>query len=289
METKANYVLIGAATLIGAALFMLFAMWLANSDYRGGFNEYEVVFDDPVRGLTDGGEVRFNGIKVGEVRALRIDPENTRRVIARIRVSSVVPVKQDSEARLEPVGLTGVSLIQLTPGSVDASAARSEVFGQPPRIAGHGSQIDILFDQSEDIVMEASRALAAVQRLLTEENVTRVSGILDNLETISARLADRNSVISRSAETAAALSGAAADVSTLARQTQEDLADLDQIMRDMRSAAATANSETLPDIGAAAEEIRQAALAIGRVANNLEENPSVLTPRSPRPTLELPQ
>ncbi|MEQ1616929.1 MAG: MlaD family protein [Terricaulis sp.] len=289
METKANYVLIGVATLVGAAAFMLFAMWLANSDYRGGFNEYEVVFDDPVRGLTDGGEVRFNGIKVGEVRALRIDAENTRRVIARIRVSSVVPVKQDSEARLEPVGLTGVSLIQLTPGSEGASAARSEVFGQPPRIAGHGSQIDILFDQSEDIVMEASRALAAVQRLLTEENVTRVSGILDNLETISARLADRDSVISRSAETATALSSAAADVSTLARQTQQDLAELDLIMRDMRTAAAVANSETLPNIGAAAEEVRRAAVAIGRFANNLEENPSVLTPRSPRPILELPQ
>lgn len=289
METKANYVLIGVATLVGAAAFMLFAMWLANSDYRGGFNEYEVVFADPVRGLTDGGEVRFNGIKVGEVRALRIDAENTRRVIARIRVASVVPVKQDSEARLEPVGLTGVSLIQLTPGSESAAPARSEVFGQPPRIVGHGSQIDELFDQSEDIVMEASRALAAVQRLLTDENVSRVTGILDNLETISARLADRNSVISRSAETATALGGAAADVSALARKTQEDLASLDQIMRDMRDAAATANSETLPNIGAAADEIRRAAVAIGRVANNLEENPSVLTPRSPRPTLELPQ
>lgn len=289
METKANYALIGAATLIGAALFMLFAMWLANSDYRGGFNEYDVVFDDPVRGLTEGGEVRFNGIKVGEVRVLRIDPENQRRVIARIRVASEVPVREDSEARLEPVGLTGVSLIQLSPGSEGAELARSEAFGQAPRIVGRGSQIDILFDQSQDIVMEASRALAAVQGLLTEDNVARVSRILANLETVSTRLADSQSVIARSGEAAGALTAAAGDVGELARQTQTDLAELDVIMRDMRAAAAIASGETLPEFTAAAEDVRRAAAAITRVANNLEDNPSVLTPRSPRPVLELPQ
>ena len=43
------------------------------------------------------------------------------------------------------------------------------------------------------------------------------------------------------------------------------------------------------DYAAQTEEIRRAASGISRVANNLEENPSVLTPRSPRPTVELPQ
>jgi hypothetical protein len=50
-----------------------------------------------------------------------------------------------------------------------------------------------------------------------------------------------------------------------------------------------ASGETLPELALAAEEIRRAASGVARVANNLEENPSVLTPRSPRPTVELPQ
>lgn len=125
METKANYVMLGAATIVGVVLILLFAMWMAGSDYRRGYNEYDVVFEDPVRGLTEGGEVRFNGIKVGEVQSLRIDPENTNRVIARIRVSSDVPVREDSEARLEPIGLTGVTLIQLSAGSPTATLLES--------------------------------------------------------------------------------------------------------------------------------------------------------------------
>src|SRR5512145_2721363 len=156
METKANYVLIGAATVAGAILIMLFAMWMSTGDLRRGYHEYDVLFADPVRGLTEGGEVRFNGIKVGEVQDLRIDPDNTNRVIARIRVSSDVPVKVDTEAQLEPIGLTGVTLIQLSTGSVEAELLRPAFGAPPPRIQGRGSQIDIIVARGEEVAMRAS-------------------------------------------------------------------------------------------------------------------------------------
>jgi phospholipid/cholesterol/gamma-HCH transport system substrate-binding protein len=287
METKANFVMIGAATMAGAALIMLFAMWIAGGEFRRGFNEYDVVFDDPVRGLTEGGEVRFNGIKVGEVADLRIDPDNTNRVIARVRVSTDVPVRTNSEAQLEPIGLTGVTLIQLSAGTSDAELLRPSGFGPPPRIQGRGSQIDLIVERSEDIVLRASEAMAAVRDLLTDENIARVTRIVENLERVSDQLADRQSVIARSGEAAGAMTVAANDIAALARQAQRDLAELDQVMTEIRDAAGVASGETLPELALAAEEIRSASSAIARVANNLEENPSVLTPRSPRPTVEL--
>jgi phospholipid/cholesterol/gamma-HCH transport system substrate-binding protein len=282
METKANYVMIGAATVIGVVLIMLFAMWISTGTFRRGFNTYDVVFDDPVRGLTEGGEVRFNGIKVGEVDSLRIDPDNTNRVIARVRVSADVPVRTDSEARLEPIGLTGVTLIQLSPGRSDTQLLRPSFAGPPPRIRGRGSQIDVLVERSEDIALRASEAMAAVRDLLTDENIARVTATLDNLETVSNQLADRRGVINSSGE-------AAREIATLARQMQRDLAQLDQVVANLNQATARASGETLPEVTQAAEEIRNAAASISRVANNLEENPSILTPRSPRPTVELGQ
>jgi phospholipid/cholesterol/gamma-HCH transport system substrate-binding protein len=287
METKANYILIGAATLLGAALIMVFAMWLANSDFRRGYYDYDVVFDDPVRGLAEGGEVRFNGIKVGEVQDLYIDAQNTARVIARIRVSADVPVKTDSEAQLEPIGLTGVTLIQLSAGSEEADLLRP-TFGAPaPRITGLGSQIDMLVERSENIVLRAGEAMASVRDLLTDENIARVSRILENLESASDQLADQRSVIARSGEAAGAMTEAATEITRLARQTQTDLAELDVVMGEVRDAAAAASGETLPEMTLAAEEIRRAAAAVGRVAANLEESPSVLTPRAPRSSVEL--
>lgn len=282
METKANYILIGAATVIGAVLIMLFAMWIAGGEFNRGFNQFDVVFDDPVRGLTEGGEVRFNGIKVGEVEDLRIDPDNTNRVIARIRVSSDVPVKEDSEAQLEPIGLTGVTLIQLTAGSPSADVLRRGLGEPPPRLRGRGSQIDVIVARGEEIALRASEAMASVRDLLTEENIQRVTEILENLDRVSAQLAARNSVVTQSGE-------AAREIAALARQMRQDIAQLDSAIGEINTAASVASGETLPELTRAAEEIRRAADGIGRVANNLEENPSVLTPRSPRPTVELQQ
>jgi phospholipid/cholesterol/gamma-HCH transport system substrate-binding protein len=266
--------------VIGAFVIMLFAMWISTGELRRGFNTYDVVFDDPVRGLTEGGEVRFNGIKVGEVESLRIDPDNTNRVIARIRVSSDVPVKTDSEAQLEPIGLTGVTLIQLSSGSADAELLRPVFAGPPPRIQGRGSQIDVIVARGEEVALRASEAMAAVRDLLTDENIARVTRIVQNLEAVSEELAAQNSVITESGD-------AAREITTLARQMQGDLAELDQVISQINDAAGVASGETLPELTLAAEEIRRAASSISRVANNLEENPSVLTPRAPRPTVEL--
>ncbi|GAN00345.1 ABC-type transport system protein [alpha proteobacterium U9-1i] len=280
METKAKYVLLGTATLIGAVFIMLFAMWMANSDFRRGYNEFDIVFDDPVRGLAEGGEVRFNGIKVGEVQTLRIDPRDTRRVIARVRVSADVPVKTDSLAQLEPIGLTGVTLIQLSAGSDGAPEVRQAFGGPVPSIEGEGSQIDALVARSEDIALRASEAMAAVRDLLTDENIARVTRIVENLETVSAQLAGQRSVITQSGD-------AAREITALARQLRQDTAQLDQVMQQVNTAAGVASGQTLPELALAAEEIRRAAGNISRVAQNIEENPSVLTPQAPRPTVEL--
>ncbi|MFT3729591.1 MAG: MlaD family protein [Terricaulis sp.] len=287
METKANYVLIGASTVVGVILLMLFAMWMANSEFSRGFNDYDVVFSDPVRGLSEGGEVRFNGIKVGEVKSLRIDPDNSNRVIARVRVSADVPLRQGSDATLEPIGLTGVTLIQLSAGAPSAPLLKQDFGGPVPRLVGHGSQIDVIMARSQDVVMRASEAMAAVRDLLTDENIAHVTDIIRNLDTVSKQLASEQSVINRSAETAQSVTAAANHVTALVDQTQRDLADLGEIMHNLKSASASVSGETLPEVSLAVEDIRRAAASINRVANNLEDNPSVLTPQAPRPTVEL--
>ncbi len=280
METKANYVFIGTATVVGILLIMLFAMWISSGEFNRGFNTYDVVFDDPVRGLSEGGEVRFNGIKVGEVDSLRIDPDNTNRVIARIRVSTDVPLKTDSEAQLEAIGLTGVTLIQLSAGSADAELIRGTFGGPPPRIQGRGSQIDQIVARGEEVALRASEAMASVRDLLTEENIAKVTAILQNLEEISEQLNSRDSIVTQSGE-------AAREISVLARQLQGEVNQLGPAIEQINSAASVASGETLPELTLAAEDIRRAAVSITRFADGLEENPSILTPQSPRPTVEL--
>src|SRR5512146_3439170 len=114
METRAHHVLIGLFTIIVSLLGVLFALWAANYAANRDWDEYEVVFTEAVTGLGTGGIVQYNGINVGEVRRLSLDPKDPRKVVARIRLTAGTPVKIDTKAKLAFIGLTGVAQIQLS-------------------------------------------------------------------------------------------------------------------------------------------------------------------------------
>ena len=92
METRARYALIGAFMLAVIAASFAFVYWLEN---KGGFGErayYRLRFENSVSGLQGGSAVLFNGIRVGEVTALALDPDHPDQVIATIGVVSGTPV-----------------------------------------------------------------------------------------------------------------------------------------------------------------------------------------------------
>ena len=91
METRARHVLIGLFTLIVAALAVLFALWLGRSEHSRDFHLYDIAFEEAVSGLSRGSTVEFNGIRVGDVVDLRLDPDNPRNVFARVRVERTPP------------------------------------------------------------------------------------------------------------------------------------------------------------------------------------------------------
>ena len=158
METKANYALIGAFVLAAFISAVAFIAWLSGSQFDQQFDEYEVIFDEAVRGLSQGGEVRYNGLRVGEVKRLTLDPADTNRVIALIEVDANTPVKRDSFAQLEPLGLTGLSYIQIFSGS--ESSPLLETDGRDlPRIQGEPSRIDSILEGGDDVVTNATIAL----------------------------------------------------------------------------------------------------------------------------------
>lgn len=284
METRANFVLLGVAAIVGAAFLMIFSAWLVGSDWRSGYHVYDVVFQGPVRGLSEGGEVRFNGIKVGEVKDLRIDEENASRVIARVQISATTPVRADTTAQLEAIGLTGVNLIQLSAGTPDQPELRPRLGAPPPRIFA---------------------VPGTIEGLLTQENAERLASTLRNLERISADLARDDSVVSESAAAARQLTEAARSVTALSEETRGSLRGLtqsaeailaetqaavnnaDQTIDQLESAAATASNETLPEMTEAAGDLRRLSRALERLAGEIEQNPSSFIAGRQRPTVQV--
>ena len=116
METRANYVLIGVFTLAVVFGAFGFVWWLERAGEGGGRKSYEIVFDSSVSGLRPGAPVHFNGIRVGEVGALRLDSTDPRKVVVTVSVASAVPVRADTRASLEYQGLTGIASVAMAGG-----------------------------------------------------------------------------------------------------------------------------------------------------------------------------
>ncbi|MFT4178117.1 MAG: MlaD family protein [Thermomonas sp.] len=190
METRANYVLIGGFTLLASLCLLLFALWAAKFSSDRSWREYRVIFSEPVTGLTEGGSVQYNGISVGTVDKLSLDPQDARKVIAGLKLKADAPIKADTRAKLSQQGITGVPFIQLTGGSPNAPQLQPSDDGEAPIIATEPSAL-------QNIADTANRLVARMDQLLSEENIRRISATLDNLEQATGSIAGQKQDIAK--------------------------------------------------------------------------------------------
>lgn len=184
METKANYVLIGAFTILTAVLLLVFGLWAAKYSSEKSWSQYEVIFTEPVTGLTEGSAVQYNGIAVGTVETLNLAPNDPRRVIALLKLKADTPVKVDTRAKLSITGLTGVPFIQLTGGSPNAPALASVDHREVPVIQAEASAL-------QNIADTANRLVSRMDEVLSEQNVKRIADTLQHIEAMTGAVADQ--------------------------------------------------------------------------------------------------
>lgn len=183
METRARYALIGLFMLAVIAASFGFVYWLEN---KGGFSQrevYQVRFEGSVSGLLVGSAVLFNGIRVGEVTNLTLDPAAPQQMIATIAVDLNTPIRTDTQVGLETQGLTGGAAVTLRGGS-----------GTSPLVSGEGGAPPVIVAQqsaSQDWTQAARDAFQRVDGILAE-NSEALHDAIANIDTFSDALA-RNS------------------------------------------------------------------------------------------------
>ncbi len=310
METKAHYALVGFFALALAAAGALFAIWLGQIQFDREFAVYDVVFEGPVRGLTESSEVRFNGIKVGDVTRLGLDRDNPTRVIAQIRIDADTPLRVDSIAQLEPQGLTGLSYIQVSAG-VAASRLLDGQSSPPARIQSKPAQLDILFGGGEDVVQDTQEALQRFNALLNEKNLAEISRTIENIRFISEQFREHAQMAEQAKSTLASLDTAAKDFSTFSveadRMLREDLTpmlveaekasiDVDiaaketaAMLADIRDPVDRFANEGLDQLTLALADMRRLVSALEVIAIELEDDPAGFVAGSRRKEIEVPK
>jgi len=183
METKANYVLIGMFTLAVIAGVFGFVYWFQNVGSTSERTFYRIVFHGTVSGLRAGANVLFNGIQVGEVSKLTLDPKHPDEVVATITVDKSVEIHSDTDVSLEFQGLTGIAQVLLKGGNVSSAPLVGSKANPPSLNAPPAATLDFT-QAARDTLRRLDDFVAANQDVFKEA--------LKNIDTFTAALA-RNS------------------------------------------------------------------------------------------------
>ena len=314
METKANYVLIGAFVLLAAGALALFTLWIAGNPLNRSYADYDVIFEGPVNGLTEGGEVRFNSIKVGEVQTLRLDREDPNKVVARIRIDAQTPVRTDSVAQLNFMGITGVTFIQILAGDPKKPLLTS-VNGQTPQIFTSRTLVDELFQGGQDLLGVSGDTIKKINEMLSDENLAHLTATLASIDKVAAKIAQDDGLIDSATSALKSIDKAAAtiegtaqsvdqalasiskDVNSVSTDASRALADLEPTLKDARTAMANVNgavaqintnlapsaTTAIQNIGHAATDIQSMMLRLQGLLAQIEQDPSRFVYQQPPP------
>src|SRR5690606_31503830 len=188
MESKANYAIVGAFVTLVIVGFMGFVYWFSLADAVRERTAYRIVFDGAVTGLNVGTNVLFNGLPVGTVEMVAINPDNPGQVVARIGVEANAPVMNDTRALLEVQGLTGIANIQLLGGSVEAGPLRPGPGETLPTMHGEASDFQLIMEGARDIVASAESTFERIDSFFAT-NEQRLASTLANIDDLSRGLA----------------------------------------------------------------------------------------------------
>jgi len=285
METRSNFALIGAFALVVVFGVFGFIYWLSGSGLTKKYVVYEIIFSHSVSGLSLGGAVHFNGLKVGEVTKLEISKEDPSRVDALIQVEKSTPIKVNTKARLETTSLTGVASVALF-GSGRGEAELAAAPGQDyPRIEAENSQFQTLFENMQEVSSKASVTLTKLDALLDSNGVALTSVLKDTATFTKGLAANTDNIgkfIADAAEVAHSLKPLASRFDKVLTASETTIKAIDpkklkSITGEMAGVSANLNrfSETgLRQYERLAVDGRKAVESVDRAVRNLERDPS---------------
>jgi phospholipid/cholesterol/gamma-HCH transport system substrate-binding protein len=190
METRSNYVMVGAVTVALLAGVLLFIVWLAGLSNKAT-KCYDIYFAQGVGGLNKGSNVSFSGVPVGQISKISLLPNRPEFVWVRIEVDEQTPVLQGTTAQIKGVGFTGVSEIQLD-GAVRGSPPISQPGPQGcPVVPSSTSGLGALLNSAPELVERLQRLTERLTELLNDKNQNSIADILENIDVTTAELRKR--------------------------------------------------------------------------------------------------
>ena len=305
-----SYSVVGAFVLVLGAVLIAGVLWLASGGaFQKKYDLYLAIEDESVAGLNLNAPVKYNGVDVGKVREIRLDPDNPERVNLLFAIERGTPIKEDTVAVLKTQGLTGIAYVELSGGGRDTPPLRATAGSEYPVIRTKPSLSARLENVLTNVLAKLDSTSNTINSILSDENRAALKSALADIaavaHTIAARKATLEAGIANAARTFENTSRATAQVgpvidrigrsadavekmgNEIARTSASVGKTVDSVGADVKNVGADVKrftAETLPELERLLGELSVLTTSLRRLSEQTERDPrGLLFGRRPVP------
>ncbi|PKO90697.1 MAG: MCE family protein [Betaproteobacteria bacterium HGW-Betaproteobacteria-10] len=303
METKVNYALVGGFVLILGAMLVGAVLWIASGGaFQVQYDLYMAIEDESVAGLNLNAPLKYNGVNVGKVEQIHLDPENPERVILLLAIERDTPIKENTVATLKTQGLTGIAYVELSGGTKNSPPLRVQPGNEYPVIRTAPSISARLENVLTTVLGKLDSTSSNLNTLLGPENQASFKNALADIASVAHTIAGRNKQLDaslinadRSLQNTARASAqlgpllehierSARAVEKMGEQVAETSASAGQTVNTIGADVKRFSAESLPELERLLGELNALSRTLRRLAEQTERDPnSLLFGRSPVP------
>jgi phospholipid/cholesterol/gamma-HCH transport system substrate-binding protein len=286
MARQSTNLLIGLFVFLGVLLGVVAIIWVGATSYFQKGDTYVSYFDESVQGLQMDSAVKFRGVEVGRVEAIRVAPDN-RLIGVVMKINMRDNLQKNAVAQLKTAGITGIVFVDLDlrkPGEPDLSP-KIDFPSEYPIIPSRPSEIQKIVAGVNEVVEKLkeidTKALSnqllatgrAIQNLVQNKKITSILTRLDattgNLEQLTGRLAKNRAdakldeILTEARDT---LKGTRTAVTTLN----------DQILAMQLPATMGKTRDITRELQAASNNLRQSSETLEKLLQRIYDRPSDL-------------
>ena len=298
-----NYTLVGAFVLLLASVLIAGILWLASGGaFQAKYDLYLAIEDESVAGLNLNAPVKLNGVDVGKVREIRIDPDNPERVKLLFAIERGTPIKDDTVAVLKTQGLTGIAYVELSGGARQALPLVTLPGNDYPVIRTKPSLSARLENVLTSVLAKLDSTSKNINAILSDDNQASFKSALADIasvaHTIAARKEALDAGIGNAAKTFEHTAQASAQVGPVLARVGRGADAIEKMGNEVASTSVSAgktvnavgselqrfSADSLPELERLLGELGALSTSLRHLSEQTERNPaSLLFGRQPLP------
>lgn len=294
MDNKVNYTYVGLFVVVLVAALVTIFIWLEGLTKRENLVDYAVYMNESVAGLVPKAQVTFNGVKVGTVDSIELNPRDPQQVRLILSVKANTPINQSTVAVLKSQGITGVTYVGLSATRKDAPPIIKRSGHTYPMIPSKPSFLETISDALEDVTKNIKTLSVSVQKLVDDQNRQAIADSLQSIKSVTNNLVKNekhfNKIILSTESLTKNLATSSQHLPDTVRELNEALKSLTTMADKITTAGTTINTtmeganslienvsqQMVPQTTDMMQEINETIRQINQLSAKLQRNPSML-------------